>query len=152
MKPLLVKNEMEPSRAVTRAVDQIGYRVDLHLDDSKCAEEWSVEIADQYWSSSDAVLIMPDTEEGYNLGVLATPLASYLGIPVIVVHEMNQSVMQVLSKLNVQKSIVIGDELNGYGEVLRLRSVDDVVDASIDLVREKFGEIDYISITNPIDA
>ncbi len=33
-----------------------------------------------------------------------------------------------------------------------LRSIDDVINATIAILREKFGTIDYISITNPIDA
>ena len=152
VKPLLVKNHTEPSRAVTRVVDQIGYGIGLHLDCAMSPEEWSVEIARSYWTSSDAVLLMPDTEEGYNLGGLATPIASYLGIPVIVAHEMNQSVMQILSMLNVKKTIVVGDTLDGYGDVLRLTDVEDIIDASIDIVQEKFGTVEYISITNPIDA
>jgi hypothetical protein len=152
VKPLLVRNITEPSRAVTRAFDQIGYNIDLYLDGSVSPEECSVDVADTYWISSEAVLLIPNTEEGYALGVLATPIASYLSIPIIIADEINQSVVQVLSELNVKKSIVIGETLNGYGEVLRLTCVEDIVDASIDLVREKFGDIDYISITNPIDA
>ncbi len=152
VKPLLVVNHSNPSRAATRAIDQIGYTVDLYLDDRMSPIESSVDVARTYWKSSDAVLMIPNTEKGYTLGVLATPIASYLGIPVIITDDMNQSVTQVMSELNVKKSLVIGDTITGFGEVLRFTNVDDILDATVDLVREKFGEINYISITNPIDA
>lgn len=148
--PLFVEDFKEPSRAVDRAVEMIGVNPDVVVQGNRSAKDLSLEFAEKYWKSSEAVLIVGDNQAGYNLGVLATPLASYLSIPVIVVDSLDDDVKNVLSGLGVVKSIVCGD-VEGYGSVLRLDSVDDVVNASIELVREKFGDVDYITLTNPID-
>jgi len=148
--PLLVKDFEEPSRAVDRAVEMIGVSPDLVVRGNRSARDVSLELVEKYWESSEAVLIVEDNQSGYNLGVLATPIASYLSIPVIVTDELDNGVKDVLSRLGVDKSIVCGD-IEGYGGVLRLVSVDEVVNASIELVREKFGDVDYVTLTNPID-
>ncbi|MBU0498288.1 MAG: hypothetical protein KKG04_10110, partial [Candidatus Thermoplasmatota archaeon] len=136
VRPLYILNSENPSRAVTRAVDQIGQRVSLYIDNSYSPEEWSVMLARQCWTQSDAALLIPANESGYNLGVIATPLASYLNIPVIVTDGINQSVTQVFSELGVKQTIVCGEQLMGYGEVLRFTCVEDIIDAEISLVRE----------------
>jgi len=148
--PLLVKDFEEPSRTVDKVVEMIGVSSDVVVMGSRSAKDVSLEFAENYWVSSEAVLIIEDNQSGYNLGVLATPLASYLSIPVIITDEVDSSVRDVLGRLGVEKSIVCGD-IEGYGRVLHLNSVDEVVNASIDLVREKFGDVDYITLTNPID-
>lgn len=148
--PLYVKNFDEPSTAILRAEEQIGITVNEMIKDPKSVKDVSLEFAEKYWESSEAALIIEYNQEGYNLGVLATPLASYLSIPVIVTEEIDGDVMKTLDDLGVEKTIVCGD-FDGYGEVLKLESVDDVVNASIDVVMDKFGEINYVTITNPID-
>jgi len=148
--PFFVKDFEDPSRAVDRAVEMIGVNPDLVVQSGRSAKDVSLELIEQYWESSEAVLIIEDNQSGYNLGVLAAPLASYLSIPVVVVDELDSDVKDVLSRLGVVKSIVCGD-VEGFGGVLRFDSVDEVVDASIELIREKFGDIDYITLTNPID-
>jgi len=95
--------------------------------------------------------LIEDNETGYNLGVVATPLASYLGIPVIVTDEVDQEVKNVLNNLGVTCSLVCGD-IDGYGDYIKFKDVDEIVDASIELVMEKFGDVEYITIANPMDA
>ena len=52
------------------------------IDDSKSVKKTSLEIARNYWERSDAVLIIENSQFGYELGVVATPIASYLSIPI----------------------------------------------------------------------
>jgi len=151
VKPLYVKNPDDVSQAIIRVENQINIQVDEVIDGSKSAKNSSLYIASKYWESSDAVLIIEDSETGYNLGVVATPLASYLGIPVIVADEVDQDVRAVLSDLGVKYSLVCGD-IEGYGKCIKFNNVDDIVNASIELVREKFGDVEYITLANPRDA
>lgn len=151
--PLYVKNFTDPSRAVTRVMyDQIGIPVNLLLDDTRTAENWSVYLATTYWRSSDAAILIQEDELGYTLGVMATPIASYLSIPVLVASEMNTRIQDALKTLGVKTTVVCGDRLNGYGKTLRFTDIDDIVDTSASLIQEKFGEIKYLTITNPKDA
>jgi len=149
--PLYVENYENPSSAVTRAIDMIGIDTNLIFKDTISAKNLSIDIAKGFWKNTDAVLIIEDTQSGYNLGVVATPLASYLSIPVIVVDELDKDVKNVLKGLGVKKSIVCGG-VQGFGKVLRFDCVDEIVNASIDLVREMFGDVTYITLTNPIDV
>ena len=149
--PLYVKNFENPSRAVKQAQSMIGKTIDLIVDGSKSPEEISLELAKQYWEKSDAVLLIEDSQEGYNLGVIATPIASYLSIPIIVTDEVDVEILSFLRELGVEYSLVCGN-LSGIGFTLKFENVEEIVDAEIELLLEKFGDIDYITLTNPIDA
>ncbi len=150
--PLFVQNTTSPSRSVMHAIDQIDRPVTLYIDDSLSAPEWSLRIAERYWNHSDAVLLINHSEEGYGLGVLATPLASYLSIPVIVCDSLTVEHRQLFEQLGVTTSIVCGTDLGGYGNVVRLSDVNAITNASRMIVKEKFGSIEYLTITNPVDA
>ena len=154
VKPLYVMNFENPSRAILRVQDQLngGKQCEI-IGMNETAKEASIRIAKQYWDKSDAVLIIEDTESGYNIGLLATPLASYMRIPIIVTDEIDNDVSEVLTNLEVKKTIVCGENIQGYGDVLKFNDVDEVVDASIDIIEQKLGErIEYITIANPVDA
>ena len=148
--PLYVQNFDNPSKAITRAYDMIGINRDLRIINPASVKSLSLEIAESFWEKSDGVIIIQNSQEGYNLGALATPLASYLSIPVIVVDTLDSDVKKTLGRLGVEKSIICGD-IEGYGNVLKFDSPEDVTNATIEVVRQKFGKINYITITNPID-
>ncbi|MCK5030162.1 MAG: hypothetical protein KAR64_01720, partial [Thermoplasmatales archaeon] len=93
-----------------------------------------------------------NNESGYSLGVMATPLASYLSIPIIVTDELDHQIREVFNELGVKRTLICGDNIEGYGDVLRFNTVEEIVDNTTKLLIEKFGDIDYITITNPIDA
>ncbi len=154
VKPLYVMNMKNPSRAILRVQDQLngGKQCEI-IGVNETAKEASIRIARQYWDKSDAVLIIEYSESGYNLGLLATPLASYMRIPVIVTDEIDTDVSEVLADLEVKKTIVCGENIQGYGDVLKFDDVDEVVNASIEIIEEKLGErVEYITIANPVDA
>lgn len=151
VRPLYVKNLDELSQAVARVESQIGIQANEIIDGSKSAKDVSLEIAKKYWKSSDAVLLIEYNESGYNLGVVAAPIASYLSIPIIVADEINQDVREVLVDLGVEYSLICGD-LEGYGKQFKFDDVDEIVDTSIEIVMEKFGEVEYVTLTNPRDA
>ncbi len=150
--PLYIQNFSSPSKSVERAIDQIGKNIDQFIDDSMSAEQWSLEIAEKHWSSSEAALIIENNESGYNLGVIATPIASYLSIPVIIADELNADVRMVLNELGVKKTIICGENIDGFGNTLKFQNVEQIVDVTIRLLKQKFGEIDYITLTNPVDS
>jgi len=152
--PLYVMNLENPSGAILRAQDQLdgGKECEI-IGMGETAKEASLRIARKYWESSEAALLIEYTESGYNLGLLATPLASYMRIPVIVTEELDSDVTDVLTDLEVKKTIICGDDIEGFGDVLKFESVDEIVDASIEIVEDKLDErVEYITIANPIDA
>jgi len=152
--PLYVMNFDNPSTAVTRLQDQLARSKNSEMiKDDESAKNASLRIAKNYWDSSEGALIIEYNELGYDLGVIATPIASYLRIPVIITDEIDTDVTKVLNDLGVEKTIVCGKNLKGYGSVLKFNSVEEIVEATIVVFEQKLKhEIDYITLTNPVDA
>jgi len=152
--PLYVKNTDNPSSAVIRVESQIGIQsneIQIPEMSDISVKDSSLNIAKKYWKHSDGVLLIENNETGYDLGVVAIPLASYLSMPVIITDKIDQDVKEVLQDLGVKYSLVCGN-IDGYGDYIKFDNVDEIVDASIKLVQEKFGDINYITLTNPRDA
>jgi hypothetical protein len=152
--PLYVINFTNPSTAITKLQNQLtGSKDGETIKNEESAKNASLRIAQTYWTSSEAALIIEYNEPGYNLGVLATPIASYLRIPVIITEEMDSDVTRVLSDLGVKKTFVCGENIKGYGSYVKFNSVDEIVNASIIIVEQKLKhEVDYITLTDPVDA
>ena len=156
--PLYVKNYDNPSEAVERLQNcyLVKYKnVDL-LDemDAESIEDFSLQIAKKYWKSSNAALIIESSREGYELGLNAVPMASYLSIPVIVADDLTSEVQTVLNDLGVQTILVCGD-VQGYEnnfDYIMYETVEQVIDDSIDFMLTKFGEIEYMALANPADS
>jgi len=150
--PLYIEDYDNPSIAVKRLQNEQLGKYDTTKLDYESPKEFSLAIAKDYWKSSDAVLLIKNDQEGYYLGVAATLIASYLSIPVIVTDEVDQEVKDVLNDLDVEISLTCGD-LEGYGKTFELDNIDEILDITIDIIREKFKQdVDYITLTNPRDA
>lgn len=152
--PLYVMDFEEPSTAITRLQSQLkrSKESEIIMDDES-AKAASLRIATHYWDSSEAALLIEYTEQGYNLGVLATPIASYLRIPVIVTDTIDSEVTSVLNDLGVKKTIICGENLTGFGSCVKFNNADEVVNAAIIVVEQKLEQdVDYITLTNPVDA
>ena len=151
VKPLFVWNYDKPAKTVTRvAEEQLNIDTYLFIQPQTNLKNISLDLAKKYWDHSEGVLLIEASQEGYNQGVVATPLASYLSIPVIVTDEIDDEVREVLEDLGVRKSIVCGN-LKGYKNTLTFETVEDIVNATFCLVTEKFKTVDYITLTNPHD-
>ena len=133
--PMYVMNFTSPSTAITRLQDQLQNNKEPEIiPENETPEHASLRIAQTYWDSSEAAVIIEYSESGYMLGVPVTPLASYLRIPVIVAEDLNSDVVSVLTDLGVKKTIVCGDSIKGYGSYVRFNTPEEVVNASIIVV------------------
>lgn len=156
--PLYVENREDPSDAVEILYEEKLDHYDVTWFEDKSPKKLSLEIAEGFWEECDAALIIEYNKSGYNLGVFATPLASYLSIPVIVTDKLDTEVKDVLEDLGVEKTIVCGNTIEGYGDVLKFEDIDEIVDMTMKVLLDKFEtadpryKIEYITITNPLDA
>jgi len=151
--PLYVKDYNDPSRAIERAEEMIGLYTDLSIGcpSTESITNTSLDLARTYWEKSDSVLIIEPTQEGYNLGVPAVPMASYLRIPVIVTDEINQDVQDLFSSLGVKQILLCGNMSVHGMTTLTFKDTQQVLNATMDMVKEKFGDINYMTLTNPLD-
>lgn len=156
--PFFIKNMTEPSSSITNTKTLMGVFGEEVVDDSKSAKNVSLDFAEKYWDKSQAALIIENTRNGYDLGIIAAPLASYMSIPIIITDQIDSEVIKILVDLGVKKTIVCGEKLDGYGMTLKFNTVNEIVDFMVEFLNEKFQtknpdyEIDYIVLANPIDA
>ncbi len=121
-------------------------------------KETSILVAKYYWTSSDAAILVKDTDDGYNAAITVTNIASFLNIPVIVTHSVDAKVVSELKALGVKYTIVCGN-MKGYNKVMRIDDIEKKAvqeltwNASARIIRERLGlEVDYIALTNPLDT
>ncbi|MBN1390964.1 MAG: hypothetical protein JXA22_10025, partial [Candidatus Thermoplasmatota archaeon] len=123
----------------------------------------SIAAARSFWSRSDGAVLMTPCYEGYRTGLTAATLASYLDIPIIVCHGVDDEVASTLSFLEVKYTILCGP-VDGYGKVLRVQDQDEILDALVlgmpsadgnmrSVMTDRLG-IDprYITLANPYDT
>ena len=151
--PLYMKNFDAPSKAVERAEQQIGIYADLIISDIFAPKEISLMIAEMFWEESSAALIIKEDQTGYELGMVATPLASYLSIPVIVTDEIDTEVTNILDNLGVEHIYICGNLDPGPYDVIELDVVEEIIDEIIDIISNRFDEtVGYITMANPLDV
>ncbi len=150
--PLYVKNFNDPSKAVERAEQQVGIEVDFIISDIFTPKETSLSIAGMFWEESNAALLIKDDKQGYELGMVATPLTSYLSIPVIVTDDIDTEVTTVLDDLGVENIYICGDLTSGFYNVTKFNIEKEIRDECIEKISERFGEtVGYITMANPLD-
>ncbi len=151
--PLYVENLTSPSEDVVRIInDQIKIPVDLIIDDTKTPEQWSLDLAQRYWQHSKAALLIEDSQQGYELGVLAAPIAAYLSIPIIIIDPNSTQSLSALTDLGVEQSIVCGTHIRTVGNPYTITTAEDALDAQITVINNRFGSTNYLVLTNPLDA
>jgi len=121
--------------------------------------ELSLELCLHEFESAAGVLVVPDTREGYELGVIAAPLASYLNLPIIVIDNSTDfmGLKRDLKDLDIGYSIVIGPDSSSIANKLGLRTIlmeneEIIMENVLIVIKNRFGRIDYITMTNPSDV
>jgi hypothetical protein len=122
-------------------------------------QEVSVQLAKHLFDRAAGVLAVPMTPKGYELGVAAAPLASYLNIPVILVGASPdwKALAGELSPLRLKYVAVVGGGWEqasaGMGlPALDLGSMKAVWSACALAVADRFGALNYVAAANPADA
>ena len=150
--PLYVKDLTDPSSAIQRAEESIGIYTDLILGNVFSPKEASLFVAQTFWQQSDAVLLIEQSYDGYELGMPATPLASYLSIPIIVTDSMDSQIQNVLENLGVETIYLCGTLETGINDTISLTSIDQIIDVLKTIVYDRFHQnVNYLTITNPLD-
>jgi len=149
VKPLLVENISNPSDAVERFKQLYGLQNAIVIA-GKSPAEASNEIALQIWNRVDEAVIISNDFDGYSLGIALASLASYKNIPVFVADNIDE-IENTLKSLGVKKTYVCGN-IEGYGNVVKFESIEEINDFMISFLKQKFGKVDYIVMTNPLDV
>ncbi|MDD5501875.1 MAG: C25 family cysteine peptidase [Candidatus Thermoplasmatota archaeon] len=129
----------------------------------------SINLMAQCWEKAPGVMLIPHTKQGYEISVNAAPLASYLGIPILVIDEeiangssecedaLWGNIESTLDSIGAKYAIAIGADGERFAEQLKLPALKiensfDATCAVAEAVKGFFGKLDYIAIANPTDS
>ncbi len=154
--PLYIKNLENPSEAVQRAEEDIGISADFIIDDSFPPKELSSQIISAFWTSASGAMVIGHNQQGYELGVVAAPLASYLGIPILVADEIDQDILDHFQVLGVEYAFLCGIDPPSTAEpveYIQFTTIDDIINITVDVLDTRLQTpVHYITLANPLDV
>ena len=115
----------------------------------------SLALATQVFTTASTVLIIPyDTEDAYMLSLLATPLASYLNIPILIYDYNDEALQTVCAQLQTTHAYLIGDIGLNLTNVTLIPLTNEaaITHTVLTVIKKQFGAINYLIMTNPSDA
>lgn len=156
--PLLIKG----SDGADRFEDLMGTGSPLLVsipDDPKEAFTRSTKIARETFASSSGIMLVSNCDHGFELALAAAPIASYLNIPIVVVSDTTDhyDLASIIGDLGSSYVVAVGGHaVKASGtliiDLISLHDMPSVWNASAVVVDDRFGRLDYITMTNPGDT
>jgi hypothetical protein len=152
--PFYIKNFTKPSSTILRTENELGILTDLVIGNMFSPKDASLFVADTFWDSSSAVMIIKQDQQGYNLGLSATPIACYLNIPIIITSSYDDDIDNLLTKLDTNLVFICGElEVTGEFNTHNFTSFDDIHQTLISIHNQVFNKpIEYLTLANPLDV
>ena len=147
VQPLLIQDIKNPSETTTRFKDL--YSALYNKIETNSPEKMSIELSN-IWKTSNATLIIENSQTGYEMGIVAAPLASYLNIPIFVTDSI-ENIETQLEKLSVNYTFICGN-LDAYGKTHKFENIEEINDLLIRFINKRFGGVGYVTISNPLDV
>jgi len=115
----------------------------------------AIMVAKHVFVKAPTVMIVPyRTNDAYMLSLIASPLASYLNIPILIYDNNQIELQSVCNLLNTTHAYIIGDIQLTLSNVTStpLKTKQTIQNAVLTIIKEQFKEINYITMTNPSDT
>ncbi|KYK23528.1 hypothetical protein AYK21_02395 [Thermoplasmatales archaeon SG8-52-2] len=115
----------------------------------------AIDAALHAYSEASSVLILPYIgEDAYELGLIASPIASYLNIPILFYDNNQMELENVCNKLNVKSVYVVGDIQLSFPNITTytMETKEEIRLGNILLIQARFNSLNYITLTNPSDT
>ncbi|MBN1860602.1 MAG: hypothetical protein JW840_03980 [Candidatus Thermoplasmatota archaeon] len=119
------------------------------------APEVAISLATYVFTTAPSVLILPyTTVDAYKLSLLSAPLASYLNMPILIADDNDEELQNVCTQLHTIHAFVVGNTTVNLSNVTitRLRDEEAIHDAVLSVIKDQFGAINYMTMTNPSDV
>jgi len=117
--------------------------------------EVSMLLATFLFTSAPSVLILPyDKGSSYHLSLLSTPLACYLNLPILLYDHNEVAIQTICTLLHTSNAYVIGNISLVLPNVTQthLPTEHAILDLTLTIIKELFGSINYLTMTNPSDV
>ena len=107
-----------------------------------------------FTEASTAMIVPYGTDEAYQLSLHASPLASYLNLPILIYDNNIQELIAICSELHTVQVIIVGDINLSLPSItmIRLESIEAIQNQVATVIKTQFNELNYITMTNPADA
>ncbi|MGF3554269.1 MAG: hypothetical protein ACQXXF_03195 [Thermoplasmatota archaeon] len=115
----------------------------------------SISVATLIFTNVTTVLIVPyRTENAYQQSLIASPLASYLNIPILIFDNNTLEIINVCNSLNVSNAYIIGDVQLILPNITTtvLKTTEEIQNTIISIIKNQFNSFDYITLANPSDT
>ncbi|MFO7677886.1 MAG: C25 family cysteine peptidase [Thermoplasmatota archaeon] len=114
----------------------------------------SLETATHVYASASTVLIIPKDTTSYKINLIASPLASYLDLPILIYDNNSNKIGEVCNILNTTDALIIGDVSLQLPDINTtfLQTVDDIQKMILTVIQQKFGTLSYLTLANPSDT
>jgi len=115
----------------------------------------SLTLATHLFTAASTALILPyDTMDAYKLGLLAAPLACYLDIPVFLYNHNDAQLQMACTQLHTTSAYIVGGIMPNLTNVtlIPLANETAITDTILTTIGEEFGQITYVTMTNPVDV
>jgi len=172
--PLLVADTSSPSRAIVDflsyygmppltafgpvdGLEDIGISMEEHFPVID-AITLSRQVALEYWSSTDGVVLIHKSQEGYGAALSVVPIASYLNIPVVIADRMDEELAELFESLSIKYTLACGP-ISGYKKARHFDDpnspiyTDQIINITRRIIEDRIGEqVRYITLANPDDT
>ena len=168
LKPLLVQNGKTLTDKQDMFIDRyllnkngslivLGKHIDTKYNFTEflgSPPEVAIEVAKYVFSSTSTVIIISNDITDYQNSLTISPLASYLDVPILIFDDNTNELNDLCESLKVTNAIIVGNiqlDLPGVN-ITKLESVKEIQDKILTVIKDKFSEINYITLTNPSDV
>jgi hypothetical protein len=168
LKPLLVQSKGVLTKAQNRFLETFLHENDGSLlvlgqpiqtqyvtkDLLGTPAEVALKTTQYIFNQTSAALIIPNSLNQYQLSLLASPLASYLNLPLLIYDNNSEELQHLCISLNVSNVFIIGNiSLNlSNVTITHLHTPHEIQQTVLETIKEVFGEINYLTLTNPTDV
>lgn len=118
------------------------------------SSEVAIKTAEYIFSYTSTIIVISNELDYYQYSLIVSPLASYLDIPVLIFDNNSNELNDLCSNLNVSNAILVGNipvKLPSTN-IIELKTVEEIQDLLLIVIKEKFKDINYITLTNPSDV
>lgn len=107
------------------------------------------------YKNVDTAIILPyGNQTEYTMALTASPLASYLEIPILLYDDNTEQIEQTLQQYNIDHVYIIGNKEPQFENnyiITSLTTIESIQDQILTTIKEKFSTINYVTLTNPLD-
>ena len=132
-----------------------------HLDDANNTTEIlgsppkvALDVATRAFVQSSTILVLPyNTDNAYKLSLIASPLASYCNIPILLYDDNLEDIQHACIELNSTSVFTVGSinlTLSNI-TIIPLKDEEAIQNEILSIIKDQFNGINYITLTNPSD-